>query len=102
MEANLRRLFDAFRRSGDEAFGQLALRIVVTHVERAIFPDDGVHRPHARNMIAPARGPTGDRYHQLAGIAQTFQRCVRVRGESAVRRKRVVDVGQESRECLGA
>ena len=44
----------------------LRARRVVAHVERAVLADDRVDRPHARDVVAPAGGPAGDRHDELA------------------------------------
>ena len=49
---------------------------VVAHVERAVLADHRVDRPHARDVIAPARRPAGDRDHELAGGVQPLERRV--------------------------
>ena len=69
---------------------------VVAHVERAVLADDGIDRPHARDVVAPAGRPSGDRNHQHAGGAQARERRIGVRRQLAVRRDRVVDVGQHA------
>ena len=52
---------------------------VVAHVERAVLADHRVDRPHARDVVAPARRPAGDRDHELARGAQPLERRVRSR-----------------------
>ena len=46
------------------------------HAERAVLADDGVDRPHARDVVAPAGRPAGDRDDELAGRAQALQRRI--------------------------
>jgi hypothetical protein len=77
------------------ACAQLAAGRVVPHVERAVFAHYALHRPHARKVVAPARGPAGDGDHAQAGAVQGVQRAVGGGGEPAFGGERVVDVAQQ-------
>jgi hypothetical protein len=77
-----------------EAPQELARRDVVAHVERAVLADDRVDGPHPRDVVAPSSRPAGDRDDEPPGGAQTLHRRIGLRGKPAVRRQRVVDVGE--------
>src|SRR5262245_7370655 len=52
----------------------------VAEIERAVLADYGGNGPHARDMVAPARGPPGDRDDADARAAQALQRRIGFRG----------------------
>ena len=77
-----------------EPADEFSLRRIEAHVERAVLADDGIHRPHPRDVVAPAGRATGDGHDDPAGIVQAFERAIGAGSELAVRCQRVVDVGQ--------
>ena len=68
---------------------------VVAHIERAVFADDAVDRPHPRDVIAPSCRPSGNRYDDFPRAAQTLERAVGEGGDAAAGRQRVIDVGED-------
>ncbi len=83
-----------------EALHQFFPGSVVIKIESAVLADHRVHRPHARDMVAPAGGPPGNRDDQLACRMQPLQRGIGARGELALARERVVDIAEHAADAL--
>ena len=84
----------AFFLAHGEATRQPARTRVVAHVEGAVFADDSIDRPHSRDVIAPTCGPARDRHDDPSVRMQSLERAVGERRDPAVRRERVVDIGE--------
>ena len=70
-------------------------RAVIGIDERAVLPDDRLDRPHPGDVVAPARGPAGDRHDLHACPGEVPQGGVGGIGEHPVGCQRVVDIGEE-------
>ncbi len=71
---------------------------VMAHPERSVLPHHPIHRPHARDVVAPPRRPARHRNHLEAGGVQALQRRVGGGGQAAFCGERVVDVGEDADE----
>ena len=67
----------------------------VEKVEGAVLPDYGVDRPHARDVVTPARRPAGHRHRDLAGAPQSLEGVVRLGSELALGGQGVVDIEEQ-------
>ncbi len=65
-------------------------------IQPAVLADHAGDRPHPRQVIAPAGRPARDRHHRQAGVVRPPERRVRLGGDLAVRRDRVVDVREQA------
>jgi hypothetical protein len=72
------------------------LDVIVAEIERAIFADHRIDRPHAGNVVAPARGTPGNWNDQQMGLLQCLERGVGGSGQPAVGRQCVVDIAQHA------
>ncbi len=70
--------------------------VIMAHIQRAVFADDRIDRPHAGDVIAPARGASSDRDEQQSRGAQPLHCRVRFGGDPATGRQRIVDVGEHA------
>ena len=80
-----------FLADGDEAdavtrahFGGLAVLLVQpslreAEIKRAVFPDDRIDRPHARDVVAPPGGAACDRHGAKASRMEPLERAERGR-----------------------
>ncbi len=91
----------AFGFACDKFANHLAGNRVVSEIERAIFADHAGHRPEARNHVAPASRPAGDRDDGQAGAVKSFKRGIGSGGELAVGGQRIVDIGEDADDATG-
>ena len=64
-------------------------------VKGAVLAHHRIHRPHARDVIAPASRAAGYRHGAFAGCLQPLERSIGLRGEFARRGEGVIDVEKQ-------
>jgi hypothetical protein len=68
---------------------------VVAEIEGPVLAHHRIHRPHAGDVIAPARRASRHGHHEKARAMQVFQGGVGLGRQHALARDRIVDVGQD-------
>src|SRR5512135_2508488 len=81
-----------------EPLDQLAIE--KSEIERPVLADDRIYRPHARDVVAPARRPAGDRHYEPARPLQALHCGVGAGRRLALRSKCLVDVEQQTADAL--
>jgi len=77
-----------------------ALTAIIIEIKGAVFPDNTVHRPHAGDVVAPARRPTGNGNHANVGCLDTLHGGKHDGRQPTIERQGVINIRQNVSKAI--